>query len=124
MFFWSSAPALDALEAISLDMELEIEELKQIISLAKQAQFQNQDAKVEPLLNEIDAILSEDRTQKVIIFTEFVATQTYLQPVLRQTLCHQRSSLRRSAHHRSCREWKQRRYWLLSASPSAAPEPC
>ena len=72
----------DALEAISLDMELEIEELKQIISLAKQAQYQNQDAKVEPLLNEIDAILSEDRTQKVIIFTEFVATQTYLQELL------------------------------------------
>lgn len=72
----------DALEAISLDMELEIEELKQIISLAKQAQFQNQDAKVEPLLNEIDAILSEDRTQKVIIFTEFVATQTDLQELL------------------------------------------
>lgn len=72
----------DALEAISLDMELEIEELKQIISLAKQAQFQNQDAKVEPLLNEIDAILSEDRTHKVIIFTEFVATQTYLQELL------------------------------------------
>lgn len=72
----------DALEAISLDMELEIEELKQIISLAKQAQFQNQDAKVEPLLNEIDAILSEDRTQKVIIFTEFVATQSYLQELL------------------------------------------
>ena len=72
----------DALEAISLDMELEIEELKQIISIAKQAQFQNQDAKVEPLLNEIDAILSEDRTQKVIIFTEFVATQTYLQELL------------------------------------------
>lgn len=72
----------DALEAISLDMELEIEELKQIISLAKHAQFQNQDAKVEPLLNEIDAILSEDRTQKVIIFTEFVATQTYLQELL------------------------------------------
>lgn len=72
----------DVLEAISLDMELEIEELKQIISLAKQAQFQNQDAKVEPLLNEIDAILSEDRTQKVIIFTEFVATQTYLQELL------------------------------------------
>ena len=72
----------DALEAISLDMELEIEELKLIISLAKQAQFQNQDAKVEPLLNEIDAILSEDRTQKIIIFTEFVATQTYLQDLL------------------------------------------
>ena len=33
-------------------------------------------------MNEIDSILSEDRTQKVIIFTEFVATQTYLQELL------------------------------------------
>lgn len=72
----------DAIKAVSLNMEQEIEELKQIISLAKQAQFQNQDAKVEPLLNEIDAIMSEDRTQKVIIFTEFVATQAYLQELL------------------------------------------
>ena len=72
----------DAIKAVSLNMEQEIEELKQIISLAKQAQFQNQDAKVEPLLNEIDAILSEDRTQKVIVFTEFVATQAYLQELL------------------------------------------
>lgn len=72
----------EALEAISLDMELEIEELQQIISVAKQAQFQNQDAKVEPLLDAIDAILSEDRTQKIIIFTEFVATQQYLQEFL------------------------------------------
>lgn len=72
----------DAIKAVSLNIEQEIEELKQIISLAKQAQFQNQDAKVEPLLNEIDTILSEDRTQKVIIFTEFVATQAYLQELL------------------------------------------
>lgn len=72
----------DALEAISLDMELEIEELKEIISQAKQAQFQNRDAKVEPLFNELDTILSEDRTQKIIIFTEFVATQEYLQSLL------------------------------------------
>lgn len=72
----------DALEAISLDMELEIEELQTIIALAKQAQFQNQDAKVEPLLNEIDAILSEDHDQKIIIFTEFVATQDYLRDLL------------------------------------------
>ena len=72
----------DALEAISLDMESEIEELNVLIDLAKQAQFQNQDAKVEPLLNEVDAILSEDCTQKIIIFTEFVATQNYLQELL------------------------------------------
>lgn len=72
----------EALEAISLDMELEIEELQMIIAVAKQAQFQNQDAKVEPLLDSIDAIMSEDKTQKIIIFTEFVATQQYLQELL------------------------------------------
>ena len=60
----------DALEAISLDMELEIEELKQIISLAKQAQFQNHDAKVEPLLNEIDAILSEEIVHRRLLFLQ------------------------------------------------------
>lgn len=72
----------EAIEAISLDMDLEIEELQQIVFLAKQAQFQNRDAKVEPLIMEIDAILSEDRSQKIIIFTEFVATQKYLQELL------------------------------------------
>ena len=72
----------EAIEAISLDMDLEIEELQQIVSLAKQAQFQNRDAKVEPLIMEIDAILSADRSQKIIIFTEFVATQNYLQELL------------------------------------------
>lgn len=72
----------EAIETISLDMDLEIEELQQIVSLAKQAQFQNRDAKVEPLIMEIDAILSADRSQKIIIFTEFVATQNYLQELL------------------------------------------
>lgn len=72
----------EALEAISLDMDQEIAELQTIISLAKQAQFQNKDAKVEPLIMEIDSILSEDRSQKIIIFTEFVATQEYLQDLL------------------------------------------
>lgn len=72
----------DALEAISLDMKWEMTELTSLIALAKQAQFQNQDAKVEPLLNVLDDILGEDRTQKIIIFTEFVATQNYLRDLL------------------------------------------
>ena len=72
----------DALEAISLDIELEIEELQIILSVAKQAQFQNQDAKIEPLMDSIDSIIGEDHTQKIIIFTEFVATQEYLQDLL------------------------------------------
>ncbi len=47
----------DALEAISLDMELEIEELKQIISCKNKHSSRIRMQKVEPLLNEIDAIL-------------------------------------------------------------------
>lgn len=72
----------EALEAISLDMKLEIEELEHIISVAKQAEFQHPDVKVETLTNTLDEILSEDRNQKIIIFTEFVATQAYLKGLL------------------------------------------
>ena len=72
----------DALEAISLDIQEEIGELEHIISVAKQAEFQHPDVKVEQLLDTIDEILSEDKQQKIIIFTEFVATQIYLQNLL------------------------------------------
>lgn len=72
----------DALQAISLDMEKEIGELESIITTAKQAEFQHPDVKVETLENTIDALLNADRNQKIIIFTEFVATQEYLQRLL------------------------------------------
>ena len=72
----------DALEAISLDMNTELSELEHIIAVAKQAEFQHPDVKVEKLLDTIDEILSEDKQQKIIIFTEFVATQKYLQDLL------------------------------------------
>lgn len=72
----------EALEAISLDMQKEIDELQQIIAVAKQAQFQNQDVKVGPLMDSIDAITTVDKKQKIIIFTEFVATQIYLKDLL------------------------------------------
>lgn len=72
----------EALEAISLDMHEEIDELEQIISVAKQAEFQHPDVKVEKLVDTIDEIISEDHDQKIIIFTEFVATQQYLQRLL------------------------------------------
>lgn len=72
----------EALEAISLNMAEEIADLEHIISVAKQAEFQHPDVKVERLVDTIDEILSEDRNQKIIIFTEFVATQAYLQQFL------------------------------------------
>ena len=72
----------DALHAMSLDMEEEISELENIIAVTKQAEFQHPDVKVETLENTIDTLLNADRNQKIIIFTEFVATQEYLQRLL------------------------------------------
>lgn len=72
----------DALHAMSLDVEKEISELENIIAVAKQAEFQHPDVKVETLENTIDTLLNADRNQKIIIFTEFVATQEYLQRLL------------------------------------------
>lgn len=72
----------EALEAISLDTDEEIAELEEIIAIARQAEFQHPDVKIETLLNTIDEILSADPNQKIIIFTEFVATQSYLQRLL------------------------------------------
>jgi SNF2 family DNA or RNA helicase len=72
----------EALEAMPLNLSEEIAELEHIIAVAKQAEFQHPDVKVERLVDTIDEILSEDRNQKIIIFTEFVATQKYLQQLL------------------------------------------
>ena len=67
---------------MSLDTEEEISELENIIAVAKQAEFQHPDVKIETLENTIDALLNADRNHKIIIFTEFVATQEYLQRLL------------------------------------------
>lgn len=73
----------EVLEAISLNNKEEMAELQLIIETAKQAEFQHNDVKVEELQNIIDKILSADPTQKIIVFTEFVATQKYLADYLR-----------------------------------------
>lgn len=72
----------EALAAMSLDNNREVTELEHIISVAKQAEYQYQDAKVEKLLNIVDSLLAADSNQKIIIFTEFVATQEYLKGLL------------------------------------------
>lgn len=72
----------DAIAAISLNTEAEIKELEHIISVAKQAQYQHSDVKIDKLIDTIDEILNDDSKQKIIIFTEFVATQEYLKNIL------------------------------------------
>ena len=73
----------DAIAAISLDIKEEIARLNEIIAAVRQAEFQYLDVKVEPLLEIIDDLFAEDRQRKVIIFTEFVATQSYLVKLLK-----------------------------------------
>ena len=54
----------EAIEAMSLDINAEIEELERIIAIAKQAEFQYPDVKVEKLVDTIDEILSKDKIRK------------------------------------------------------------
>lgn len=77
----------NTIAAISLDIKEEIEQLKQIIAVAQQAEYQYLDVKVEPLLSIIDDLFNGDRQRKVIIFTEFVATQAYLCQLLESRGC-------------------------------------
>lgn len=73
----------DAIAAISMDIKSEIEDLNQIVAVAQQAEYQYMDVKVEPLLSIVDDIFAEDKNRKLIIFTEFVATQQYLNKLLK-----------------------------------------
>lgn len=72
----------EAISSISLDIKSEIEDLNQIIAVAQQAEYQYLDVKVEPLLSIVDDLFTEDSNCKLIIFTEFVATQQYLSKLL------------------------------------------
>ena len=73
----------DAIAAISFDINEELEQLKEIVSIAKQAEFQYLDVKIEPLMKIIDELFFQDKSRKVIIFTEFIATQSYLSKLLK-----------------------------------------
>ncbi|MCK8058416.1 MULTISPECIES: DEAD/DEAH box helicase [unclassified Fusibacter] len=73
----------EAIQTISLDIKDELEQLTKLVAIAKQAEYQYIDVKIEPLLNIIDNLFSEDKNRKLIIFTEFVATQDYLSNLLK-----------------------------------------
>ena len=72
-----------AMEAPSLNDDAEIAEVRDLIALAKRAELQYQDAKVEALFDTLDEVLA-DGGQKAIVFTEFMATQDYLKRLLEQ----------------------------------------
>lgn len=71
-----------ALMLKSADGKLELTELRHLYEIAKHAEFQYTDAKAEYLLQLIDELRTLHSVNKLIIFTEFVATQEYLREYL------------------------------------------
>jgi SNF2 family DNA or RNA helicase len=72
----------DAITAFSLDIKEEIAELKKITAIAAQAEYQYLDVKVEPLMQIVEDLFAAEHECKIILFTEFVATQGYLADLL------------------------------------------
>jgi SNF2 family DNA or RNA helicase len=66
----------------SFDIKKEIEELKEILAIAQQAEHQFIDAKLETLYDIIFKIRMEENEAKFLIFTEFIGTQNYLNEML------------------------------------------
>lgn len=65
----------DALTLLSTNIKEEIRQLRALLSLAKQAHVQGMDAKQEALIDLLDKIRRQEPDAKIILFTEFVATQ-------------------------------------------------
>lgn len=66
----------------SFNIKKEIEEIRDILVVANQAEHQYVDAKTEKLLEILFQIQMEYEDFKVIVFTEFVATQQFLKECL------------------------------------------
>lgn len=65
----------DALLLLSTNIKEEIRQLQALLSLAKQAHIQCMDAKQEALIDLLEKIQRQEPGAKIILFTEFVATQ-------------------------------------------------
>lgn len=71
-----------AIEVMSLNIKKELSELNEILDIAKHAEYEYLDAKIDKLIEILGELYSEDESRKVIIFTEFVSTQQFLQKLL------------------------------------------
>ncbi len=72
----------NALMLLSTGIKDEIKQLSALVSLAKQASLECRDAKQEALLDLLEKIQRHDPGAKIILFTEFVATQVAIQQLM------------------------------------------
>lgn len=69
----------ETLHTMSADIDTEVCELEILLKLANGAKAQNMDAKTEVLVDLLDQLRNKEGNLKIIIFTEFCATQRSLQ---------------------------------------------
>lgn len=72
----------NALMLLSTGIKDEIKQLSALLSLAKQASLECRDAKQEALLDLLEKIQRHEPGAKIILFTEFVATQEAIQQLM------------------------------------------
>lgn len=72
----------EALTVLSEDIADEKKELEQLLALAKQAQLQFIDAKAEQLSEILRILSAHEKGVKIIIFTEFVVTQSFIKTIV------------------------------------------
>ena len=72
----------EALMLLSTNIQEEMQDLSRLLALAKQASLDCQDAKQEVLLDIIEKIHRHEPDAKIILFTEFVATQDSIRQLM------------------------------------------
>ena len=72
----------NAMMLLSTGIKEEIKQLSALLSLAKQASLECRDAKQEALLDLLEKIQRHEPGAKIILFTEFVATQEAIQQLM------------------------------------------
>ena len=72
----------EALTVLSAGIADEKKQLEQLLALAKQAQLQFTDAKAEQLSEILRILSAQEKDVKIIIFTEFVMTQSFIKSMV------------------------------------------
>lgn len=101
----------------SLDIKKEKAELQNLLSIAKLAENQYIDAKAEYLLDTIFKLDTENKKLKILIFTEFIATQNYIKDILIKkgiTVTTINGSMNLQERNMALREFKEKVQALIS----------
>jgi len=107
----------ELMKAQSLNIKKEKAELQNLLSIAKLAENQYIDAKAEYLLDTIFKLDTQDEELKILLFTEFIATQNYLKDILNKkgiTVTTLNGSMNLEERNMALKEFKEKAQVLIS----------